>query len=124
MADRNIEKNKRARRRRRRVRGTIRGTQERPRMTVAKSLKNIFVQIIDDEKMVTLAAAASNSENVKSELKEGMTKTEMAFKVGEIAAQQAKEQGIEKVVFDRNRFRYHGRIKAVAEGARKVGLKF
>ena len=93
-------------------------------MTVAKSLKNIFVQIIDDEKMVTLAAAASNSENVKSELKEGMTKTEMAFKVGEIAAQQAKEQGIEKVVFDRNRFRYHGRIKAVAEGARKVGLKF
>lgn len=93
-------------------------------MTVAKSLKNIFSQIVDDEKMITLAAAASNSQNVKSKLKKGMTKTEVAFKVGEIIAQIAKSSGIDRVVFDRNKHRYHGRIKAIADGARKEGLEF
>jgi len=93
-------------------------------LTVARSLKNIFAQIVDDEKMVTLAAAASNSQNVKSELKKGMTKTEVALNVGEIIAQIAKSNGVDRVVFDRNKYRYHGRVKAVADGARKGGLEF
>ena len=124
MADENLEKRKRAERRRRKVRGRVFGTAERPRLTVAKSLKHIFVQIIDDEKMVTLAAAASNSRNVKAVLDGSMTKTEMARKVGQIVAQEAKEKGIEQVVFDRNKYKYHGRVKAVAESAREGGLKF
>ena len=124
MADRNIAKSTRAERRRSRVRGRVFGTGERPRLTVAKSLKNIFAQIVDDEKMVTLVAAASNSPNVRSSLKNGMTKTEVARTVGQIIAQEAKQKGIERVVFDRNKYQYHGRIKAVAEGARAGGLEF
>lgn len=124
MADKNVERKKRAERRRRRVRGHIAGTAERPRLTVAKSLKNIFVQIVDDEKAVTLVAAASNSKNVVAKLKDDMTKVDVARAVGEVLAAEAKEKGIEAVVFDRNQFRYHGRIKAVADGARAGGLKF
>ncbi len=123
MADKNVVRRKRAQRRRLRVRGKVQGTAERPRLTVAKSLKNIFVQVIDDEKAVTLAAAASNSKNVLEHLKDDMTKMDVAKKVGEIVAQEAKAKGIESVVFDRNQYRYHGRIKAVAEGARSGGLK-
>ena len=123
MADRNVEKRKRAERRRRRVRGCILGTAERPRLTVAKSLKNVFVQIIDDINAVTLVAAASNSKSVAAEVTEKMTKVEIAKKVGEVVAAEAKAKGIEAVVFDRNQYRYHGRIKAVAEGARTGGLK-
>ncbi|MFQ6009112.1 MAG: 50S ribosomal protein L18 [Candidatus Zixiibacteriota bacterium] len=124
MADENIEKTKRAIRRRRRVRLLVVGTAERPRLTVSKSLKNIFAQIVDDEKMMTLVAAASNSQCVKPELKKGMTKTEKAKVVGLILAQKAKQKGIAKVVFDRNKYKYHGRIKAVADGAREGGLEF
>ncbi len=124
MADKSIHKFERAERRRRRVRGKVHGTGERPRLTVSKSLKNIFVQIVDDDRAMTLVAAASNSKNVAAQLKPEMTKVEVAQKVGEILAQEAKSHGIEAVVFDRNRYRYHGRIKAVAEGARKGGLKF
>ncbi len=124
MADVNTKKRKRADRRRRRVRGKVFGTAERPRLTVAKSLKNVFVQIIDDEKMVTLVSAASNAKQVKSELKDDMTKTQVAFKVGEVIAEAAKAKGITRVVFDRNKYRYHGRVKAVADGARKGGLEF
>jgi len=124
MADKNVERRKRAERRRRRVRGHIVGSAERPRLTVAKSLKNIFVQIVDDEKAVTLVAAASNSKNVVAQLKDDMTKVDVARAVGEVLAAEAKAKGIETVVFDRNQFRYHGRIKAVADGARAGGLKF
>ena len=87
-------------------------------------MKNVFVQIIDDEKMVTLVSAASNAKQVKSELKDDMTKTQVAFKVGEVIAEAAKAKGITRVVFDRNKYRYHGRVKAVADGARKGGLEF
>lgn len=123
MADKSIMKSKRALRRRRKVRGIVMGTAERPRLTVSKSLNNIFAQVIDDEKKVTLVAAASNSKNVVSYLKDDMNKTKIAEKVGEIIAAEAKEKGIEAVVFDRNEHRYHGRIKALADGARKSGLK-
>lgn len=124
MADKNILRAKRALRRRRKVRGIVVGTAERPRLTVSKSLNNIFAQIIDDEKKVTIIAAASNSKNVASHLKDDMSKTKVAIKVGEIIASEAKEKGIEVVVFDRNKHRYQGRVKALADGARKSGLKF
>jgi len=124
MADKNILRAKRALRRRRKVRGTVVGTAERPRLTVSKSLNNIFAQLIDDDKKVTIVAAASNSKNVSSHLKDDMSKTKVAIKVGEIIANEAKEKGIEAVVFDRNEHRYQGRVKALADGARKSGLKF
>ena len=123
MADKNVVKGVKANRRRSRVRGKISGTPERPRLTVAKSLKNIYVQIIDDINRVTLASAATNSKVVVSELEDGMTKTKQAFVVGKVIAKVAKEKGIEQVVFDKNVSRYHGRVKAVADGAREGGLK-
>lgn len=123
MADKNVVKSVKAKRRRSRVRGKISGTPERPRLTVAKSLKNIYVQVIDDIHRVTLASAATNSKNVASEIKDDMNKTKQAFVIGTIIAKVALEKGIEKVVFDKNVSRYHGRVKAVADGARKGGLK-
>ena len=123
MADKNVVKGVKAKRRRSRVRGKISGTPERPRLTVAKSLKNIYVQVIDDINRVTLAAAATNSKTVASELKDDMNKTKQAFVVGKVIAKVALEKGIEQVVFDKNVSRYHGRVKAVADGARKGGLK-
>ncbi len=124
MADKNVVKFNRSLKRRRRVRGKVFGTTERPRMTVSKSLKNIYVQIIDDEKEITLAAASSVSKDVASKIKKDLNKTQVAAKVGEIIAQSAREKGVETVVFDRNQNRYHGRVKAVAEAAREAGLKF
>jgi len=124
MADKNILRAKRALRRRRKVRGTVVGTAERPRLTVSKSLNNVFAQVIDDEKKVTIVAASSNSKNVADHIKDDMNKTKVAEKVGEIIAGEAKEKGIEAVVFDRNKHRYHGRVKALADGARKSGIKF
>ncbi len=124
MADKNIIKVKRSQRRRRRVRGRVSGTAEQPRLSVAKSLKNVTAQIIDDEKMETLVGVASDSKAVKAGLNGGATKTVTARKVGEVIAQLAKEKGIENVVFDRNRCRFHGRVKAVADGAHEGGLKF
>jgi large subunit ribosomal protein L18 len=119
-----LQKQKRAERRRLRVRKRVVGTGVRPRLTVTKSLKNVFAQIIDDENQVTLVAASSNAAPVKAQLKKNMKSTDVAMKVGEMIAQLAKEKGINQVVFDRNRNLYHGRIKAVAEGARKGGLQF
>lgn len=123
MADKNIVKQKQATRRRSRVRRKVVGTAERPRLTVAKSLNNMFVQIIDDEKMTTLVGLATNSKDVATEAKE-KNKTEAAKLVGKKIAEIAKEKGIEQVVFDRNQYRFHGRVKAVADGAREGGLKF
>ncbi|MBN2227927.1 MAG: 50S ribosomal protein L18 [candidate division Zixibacteria bacterium] len=113
----------RAERRRRRVRAKVAGTSERPRLTVAKSLKNVFAQIIDDEKMVTLAACSSLSKEIISKLSD-KKKTEAAAIVGEELAKQALAKGIKLVAFDRNRNIYHGRIKALAEAARGAGLEF
>ena len=123
MADKHVVKGVKAKRRRLRVRGKISGTPARPRLTVAKSLNNIYVQVIDDINRVTLAAAATNSKNVASELKDDMNKTKQAFVVGQVIAKVVLEKGIEQVVFDKNISRYHGRVKAVADGARKGGLK-
>ena len=100
-----------------RVRNKISGTQERPRMSVFRSNKQIYVQVIDDEAGRTLVAASSLG-------MEAMPKQEQAEKVGEMIAKKALEAGITTVVFDRNGYLYHGRVKQVAEGARKGGLNF
>jgi len=113
-----------AERRRVRVRSKVHGTSECPRLTVCKSIKHVTVQIIDDVKHVTLVGLASNSKTMLELLKDKDSKTVIAKKTGLKAAELAKAKGIQTVVFDRNRYRYHGRVKAVADGAREAGLKF
>ncbi len=110
-------------RRKRRIRKKIFGTPVRPRLTVYRSNSEVYAQLIDDLKGHTLAAAASNDSEKREEFAE-LEKTEQAREVGKLLAERALDQGIEKVVFDRNGFQYHGRIAAVAEGAREAGLQF
>lgn len=100
-----------------RIRGKISGTAARPRMTVFRSNKAIYVQLIDDLAGKTLVAASSKG-------LEGGTKVEVAAKVGQAVAQKALEAGITEVVFDRNGYLFHGRIKSLADAARTAGLKF
>ena len=100
-----------------RIRGKVSGTAERPRMSVFRSNKGIYVQLIDDLNGRTLAAASSKG-------LEGGTKTEVSAKVGQEIAKIAKEKGIETVVFDRNGYLFHGRVKSLADAAREAGLKF
>lgn len=102
-----------------RVRAVVHGTSERPRLAVARSLKHISAQVIDDASGKTLAAAADR--DVKAE---GKKKSEVAMLVGKLVAERAKDKGVTKVVFDRRDKRYHGRVKAVADGAREAGLIF
>ena len=101
-----------------RVRGKIEGTKECPRLSVYRSNKQIYAQIIDDIAGQTLASASS------LKIEDKLPKKEIAAKVGELIAQSAKEAGIENVAFDRNGFLYHGRVKELANAARKAGLKF
>lgn len=101
-----------------RVRSKVSGTAETPRMTVFRSNKQIYVQFIDDKSGKTLASASS------LKLEEKVGKKDQAEKVGEMAAKNAMEAGITTVVFDRNGYLYHGRIKNLADAARKGGLKF
>jgi large subunit ribosomal protein L18 len=118
-------------RRHKRVRGEIFGTIERPRLCVFRSAKHIYCQLINDEKGQTLASA-SDLELKKSKAKGQKTKNKdqrtgkvfVAYEVGKLIAKKAKEKKIEKVVFDRGGYIYHGRVKALAEGAREEGLKF
>jgi large subunit ribosomal protein L18 len=121
MADKYKAKAKRELRRRRHVRKNIRGTADRPRLTVSKSLRNVVAQLIDDQNGTTLLSATTATVPAEGEKK---TKTEAAKQVGQTLATLAKERGIKAVVFDRNRYVYHGRIRAVAEGAREGGLEF
>lgn len=114
----------RRRRRKLRVRKKIFGTPERPRLTVYRSLKHIYCQVINDEIGHTLVACSTLDKEVRSQLKEGMKKVEQAKIVGKVLAEKALKLGIEKVAFDRNGYLYHGRVKALAEGAREGGLKF
>ncbi len=107
-------------RRHRRVRGKISGTSTRPRLNVFRSNTNIYAQIIDDVTATTLVSASSNDKGFSAT----GTKTEVAKAVGEAIAKKAKDKGIEDVVFDRGGYVYHGRVQALAEGARSGGLKF
>ena len=97
------------------------GTADRPRMTVYKSLNHIYAQLVDDQTQISLTGASSRAKELVS-LK--VSKIEMAGKVGELIAGKAKEKGIESILFDRSGYLYHGRVKALAESARKSGLKF
>ena len=100
-----------------RIRGKVSGTAERPRMTVFRSNKQIYVQLVDDSEGKTLASASSKG------IEEG-TKTEVAAKVGQAIAEKALAAGITEVVFDRNGYLFHGRVKSLADAARNGGLKF
>jgi large subunit ribosomal protein L18 len=116
-----MDKNQRKSHRRKkihwRVRSSIKGTQERPRLNVYRSNRAIYAQIIDDTKHHTIASANSLTINDGS-------KSDQAAEVGKIIAEKAKENNVEKVVFDRGGYLYHGRVKSLAEGAREGGLKF
>ena len=106
-----------------RVRKKVLGTGERPRLCVFRSVAHIYAQIIDDEKGTTLVSLSTLSPSLKDNLG-GLKKAEAAKAVGKAIAEAAKSQGCQKVVFDRNGFLYHGRVKAMAEGAREGGLEF
>lgn len=110
-------------RRQRRIRMKISGTAERPRLNVFRSLEHIYAQLIDDEAGKTLVSASTLDKGLRDELGK-KNKREQAKAVGEAIAERAKDAGIETVVFDRGGFIYHGRVKALAEGAREGGLKF
>ena len=100
------------------IRTKVSGTAEQPRLTVFRSNAQIYAQVIDDLSGKTLASAGSLS------IKDKMTKTEKAVQVGKLIAEAAKKAGVEAVVFDRNGYLYHGRVKALADAAREAGLKF
>ena len=103
------------------IRKKISGTAQRPRMSVFRSNKQIYVQLIDDEVGKTLAAASSRENGIENEK---ITQPEQAAKVGALIAEKAKAAGIDTVVFDRNGYLYHGRVKSLADAARNGGLKF
>jgi large subunit ribosomal protein L18 len=110
-------------RRQRRVRGKVRGDASRPRLRVTRSSAHIYAQVIDDVAGVTIASAASNDTELRTALKSG-SNTDAAKAVGEAVGRRALEKGVTEVVFDRGGRLYHGRVKALADGARSAGLKF
>ncbi len=109
--------------RRQRIRRKISGSEARPRLSVFRSTRHIYAQIIDDGKGQTLVAASTLSGEIKDKLS-GLKKADAAKEVGKLLAVKAREKGIAQVVFDRNGFIYHGRVKAVAESCRENGLEF
>jgi large subunit ribosomal protein L18 len=104
-----------------RVRKKVAGTPARPRLVVFRSSKHIYAQVVDDTRGITLLGAADTSDGVQVD---GKGKTARSFALGQLIASRAKAQGITRVVFDRGGYQYHGRVKAVADGARKGGLEF
>lgn len=110
-------------RRHERIRRSVIGTEQRPRLSVYRSLNNIYAQVVDDNKGATIVAASSIENQLKTlEHHKGNIKT--AKEVGSLIAKKAQEKGIKKVVFDRSGYLYHGRIKALADAAREAGLEF
>jgi large subunit ribosomal protein L18 len=121
--DHQKRKLKRQLRRRHHVRQSITGTAERPRLTVFRSSKHIYAQLIDDLTGVTLAAVSSTAKEIRTDMKYGGN-VKAAVVVGKKLAELAKSRGIQKAAFDRGHYRYHGRIKALADAAREGGLQF
>ena len=109
--------------RQKRIRKTTKGTTQRPRLCVFRSARHIYAQVIDDTSGQTLAAASSMETDVRQR-DDFENKVALATHVGQLVGERAQAKGVKKVVFDRNGFLYHGRIKAVSEGARKSGLDF
>ena len=110
-------------RRKRRIRKRLFGTDQRPRLTVTRSLKNIYAQIIDDGRGVTICQASTRDKELRGEVGYGGNKS-AAGEVGKLLAARAQARGVERVVFDRNGRRFHGRVRALADAARKGGLQF
>jgi large subunit ribosomal protein L18 len=112
-------------RRHARVRKQISGTSERPRLNIFRSLNHIYAQIIDDTQGITVASASTLDSAVRNsgEIK-GKTKIEQASAVGKLVAERAKQAGVTQVVFDRGGYKYHGRVKALADASREAGLEF
>jgi len=110
-------------RRHRRVRGKVEGTAQRPRLNIFRSLDNIYAQVIDDVAGHTLASASTVDKEAAKQV-QGKNKVEAAKIVGKLLGERAKSAGINSVVFDRGGYRYHGRVAALAEGAREAGLEF
>jgi len=135
-----LVKHEKRHRRHRRVRARIKGTKDVPRLCVFRSSNHVYAQLIDDDKKQTLAVAKDSEiksakrkmQSAKIKIKEGEEKKEinlsgkiaLAYEVGKLIAQKAKDKKIEKAVFDRAGYKYHGRVKALADGAREAGLKF
>ena len=118
-----LSRNEQRKKRHQRVRRKVIGMPNKPRLNVFRSLSHIYAQVIDDLKGETMVAASSLDEEIKAK-RGDLTKTEQARLVGELVAQRASEAGIKQVVFDRGGYKYHGRVRALAEGARKGGLDF
>ena len=122
-----LRKSRRLQRQRRhwRVRNKVEGTTERPRLVVTRSLRNIEGQIVDDSAGATIVGVSTLSADLRDFKAEGSNRrTEHAYAAGKLLAERAKEKGIETVVFDRGGYKYHGRVKAFADGAREGGLEF
>jgi large subunit ribosomal protein L18 len=117
------DKNKSRLKRHLRVRKKITGTTERPRLNIFRSAKHMYAQIIDDTTGVTLASASTQDKDLREQVGNGGN-VEAAKKVGELIAQRAKAKGLDKVVFDRGGYLYHGRVQALADAAREAGLEF
>jgi len=120
---RKISKDEHRRRIHRRVRQSVAGTADRPRLCIYRSTTHVYAQVIDDGKGLTLASASSNDKETRKSIKGGGN-VAAAKVVGKIVAERAKAKGIAQVVFDRGGYRYHGRVKALADAAREAGLKF
>jgi len=118
-----ISRNEARKRRHLRVRKKISGTPERPRLSVFRSLKHIYAQLIDDTRGVPLVSASTLDKELAGQIKSGGN-VEAARKVGELIAKRALEKGYTKVVFDRGGYLYHGRVQALADAAREAGLEF
>lgn len=124
MADKNQLRREGRQIRHMRVRRKVQGTADRPRLTIFRSLSNVYCQLIDDEKGMTLAAASTLTPEVKQKLGEKRGNVKASEAVGETIAKLAQSKGIKKVCFDRAGYKFHGRVKALADAARKAGLEF
>lgn len=124
MNIKSFERTERRKKIKMRIHKKVAGTSEKPRLVVFRSLRGIYAQLVDDSSNRTLCSVSSHSKKLKSEIKKSDNKVAAAKIVGMHLAEKAKALKIEKVVFDRNGFLYHGRTKAVADGAREAGLKF
>ncbi len=118
-----VDRNQRRKIRHARIRKKVFGTPERPRLSVFRSLKHIYAQVIDDTRGHTLVAASTLDPEIREQLR-GLTKTEQSRLVGQLVARRALARGVVRVVFDRGGYKYHGRVRALAEGARSEGLEF
>ncbi len=117
------DRKQRRKRIKRRFRDVVHGTSDRPRLTVYRSLRHLYAQVIDDDRGVTLAAACTLDKETAGGLK-STANVDAGKRLGEMIAERAKGEGVETVVFDRGGFKYHGVIRAIADGAREAGLKF